>query len=135
RALQPRAKSPRIVAKNIIYYLKYIKLMIEGMKTRNIKNLFVTTLISLVSFLLNVLPVRAEGGLSSDSLQDMPLGGVATPTPGEILSNILRAFLSLVVLPIAVIMVIFFIVKSLKQKKEAKKPIKPKSKSKKTKKE
>jgi|GEM_PF-1812732 hypothetical protein len=109
--------------------------MIEGMKTRNIKNLFVTTLISLVSFLLNVLPVRAEGGLSSDSLQDMPLGGVATPTPGEILSNILRAFLSLVVLPIAVIMVIFFIVKSLKQKKEAKKPIKPKSKSKKTKKE
>jgi len=82
------------------------------MRIRNIKNLFVTILISSVSFLLNVLPVNAQigegfsGGLGADMYRE--------PTKIEIV----KGFLKIWTVPIAIVIVLVILVVRFYKKKK-----------------
>lgn len=85
------------------------------MRIRNIKNIFITTLISSVSFLLNILPVRAE-----EESFGMMAGDIAPPLFSRselILRGILFLVCIFVVFPIVIVLLANFLWKITKAKK------------------
>ncbi len=110
------------------------------MKLKNLKHFFITSLISSVSFLLNILPARAGNtSPNEDTFNFGPeVGIVETPRPTgldkamEIIERFIK-FFSMFAAPIVIVVIlIVIVVRFFKQKKESKKSTK--SKSKKTKK-
>jgi len=91
------------------------------MKLKNLKNIFITTLISSVSFLVNVLPVRGEGDVNTEYYDYARTAGLPPPTPREEFLYKLKGYLPFTVFPIAFFVVVIFIVRFYKKKKEVKK--------------
>lgn len=97
----------------------------------NIKNLFITSLISSVSFFLNILPVRA-GESAGSSWNPPPLAGDLIQPPSLWQRIITSLPLIVFTMPIVIVVVVVLVSKSSKKKKEAEKSLKSKTKSKKT---
>jgi hypothetical protein len=90
------------------------------MKLKNLKHFFITSLISSVSFLLNILPVKGEEFASDGIIIEEPglMPPSSEPSTGEKIIGFIKGFAKIWVIPIAIgIVIVILVVRFYKKKK------------------